>query len=85
MAKRVLSKAQKDKMQKARLTVKEDRKKAEILLLETPQFINPKFWAAIDPILFGDIEAALAKAKRVFKRELIRELEKELEALKQDK
>jgi PAB1-binding protein PBP1 len=84
MAKKVLSKAQKEKMQSARVTVKAERQKAENLLLENPQFTNPKFWATIDPILFGDVEAAIAKAKRAFKRELIRELEKELEALKQE-
>ena len=84
MAKKVLSKAQKDKMQKARITVKQERQKAEAVLLENSQFTNPKFWMSVDPILFGDIEAAITKAKRSFKRELIRELEKELEALKND-
>jgi hypothetical protein len=64
--------------------VKTDRQKAENLLLENAQFVNPKFWASIDPILFGDIEAAITKAKRAFKRELIRELEKELETLRQE-
>jgi len=84
MAKRILSKAQKDKMQKARITVKIARQKAEAVLLENSQFTNPKFWISIDPILFGDIEAAITKAKRAFKRELIRELEKELDTLKND-
>ncbi len=84
MAKKVLSKAQKEKMQSARLKTKEERRKAEALLLENPQFTNPKFWASVDPVLFGDVEAALAKAKRAFRRELIRELEKELEALRKE-
>ena len=79
---RQLTDADKRAMQDARVRTRQERKVAREALAANPQFLNPKFWASVDPEVLAEIEKAMEKAKRAIKRGKIADLEAEIARLK---
>ncbi len=82
MAPRQLTEADKRAMQSARVRTRKERAAAREALEGNPQFLNPKFWASVDPAVLADIEKAMEKAKSAIKRRKIATLEAQIAALK---
>jgi hypothetical protein len=82
MPRRVLSPAEKEKMQQARIVAKEQKKAATEALTRNSQFLNPNFWRTLDPEVFAEIKVAIQQATDKEKKLRIQELEKRLADLK---
>jgi uncharacterized protein YPO0396 len=82
MARRQLTAKEKEKMQAARVHARKAKSVAIEALTSNDQFVNPKFWSAVDPELFSEIRKAMAKAEESQKKAEIRALESRLAQLR---
>jgi len=85
MPRRTLTTAEKAAMQKARVTARKEKEAARCALESNTQFSNPKFWKSLDPELVAAIEKAMELASKARKKDKIRDLEKQLAKLKNEK